>query len=177
MPCTGVEHKLLKHITESRNGRRSTMLTLWECIPKFVNMAGFPWAKRNCTWLQTEPLSVWIGRVLLNVRFCILGIRIILYSVQIQFKTDVPLVFSYCRHNESKQMYTLWWEAVYVWFMGIGWGPQVCRDGLWCNGRVWILRLCGDVLWKGRKSWKSICRVCKHVPKLKQESSGHPSRD
>jgi len=45
------------------------VISLYSYICKYGK---FPLATRKCTWVQTVPLTVWIGRVLLNVRFCLL---------------------------------------------------------------------------------------------------------
>ena len=83
-------------------------------------------------------------------------------------------MFCLCLHTEIRLLYTVGWEALYSWYMGCGWGVQVCRYGLWHNGRVWILGIWGDVLWQGHQYWISVFTVRKYVFKLKQESSDNP---
>jgi len=49
--------------------KKSTMWMSSICTPTFVNMVSLLWTTRKCTWVQTVPLTVWIRRVLSNVRF------------------------------------------------------------------------------------------------------------
>jgi len=55
--------KLTKHVTESMRQRRYNVWTFRVCTPTFVNMAGFHRVIRMFRWVQTVPLTVWIGRV------------------------------------------------------------------------------------------------------------------
>ena len=97
-------------------------------------------------------LIVWTGKVLSNVRFFLLGNCIIRFFLRKQFQTDVPLVFCFCRHNETRPLYRLWWGALYIWNIGSGWGPQTVT-------RSHVLR-------QGSQFWRSVSAVRKHVPKI-----------
>ena len=73
MSCTGVEPRLLIHITESRMGekiRYVDVISLYPYICKYGKVSvGHPRVYVGAD----NPLTVWIGSVLSNVRFYHLG--------------------------------------------------------------------------------------------------------
>jgi hypothetical protein len=56
-----------------KQGEEIRYVDVISLYPYICKLGKCPWATRKCTWVQTVPLTVWIGRVLLNVRFCLLG--------------------------------------------------------------------------------------------------------
>ena len=43
-------------------GKKSIMWMLSVCTPTSASTASFLWFRRQCTWVQTFPLTVWLGR-------------------------------------------------------------------------------------------------------------------
>ena len=56
-----------------KDGEKIRYVDVISLYPYICKYGKFPVGPRKCTWVQTVPLADWIGKVLLNVRFYLLG--------------------------------------------------------------------------------------------------------
>lgn len=113
MLCTWIVARPPKPTKESNAMKKSYMWTLSAFHPTSLITASFMWVTHNCTWVQTVLLKVWIGRGKLSVGYTSKETVNPVHPYKNNCKLMFPL-YCMCRHEETRQIYTLWWGYI-VW--------------------------------------------------------------